>query len=177
LAYALPSVECHQRSRFSWFDPVREAGGYYAQYSQNVFAVVGDPRAYGGSGIVKSVRYRYTDSCMAVSFAGKIVAGLLAVTLMRPVLMTARDTNLTVWENLRQLTVAQEIEVTTSDHKSVQGTFLAFSDQFISLRRKQKDITIPRPDVVRVRLHSSRGRTHMLIGAASGGGAGAGVGA
>jgi hypothetical protein len=114
---------------------------------------------------------------MAVSFAGKIVAGLLAVTLLRPDLMTARDTHLTVWENLRQLTAVQEIEVTTRDHKSVQGSFLALSDQSISLRRKQKEITIPRPDVVRVRLHSSSGRTHMLIGAAIGGGAGAGVGA
>lgn len=114
---------------------------------------------------------------MRISFANKMVAGLLAVALVKPPLMTAGDTNLTDWQNFKQLVAGQEIEVTTSNGRSVQGAFISFSAQLITLQRKQKEVTIPRTDVSRVRLRQAHRRRYMWIGAALGAGAGAGVGA
>jgi hypothetical protein len=87
------------------------------------------------------------------------------------------DTNLTDWQNCRQLVAGQEIEVTTSNGRSVQGAFIGFGDQSISLHRKQNDITIPRTEVSRVQLHPAKRGRYTWIGAALGAGAGAGVGA
>ena len=107
----------------------------------------------------------------------RLLAGLLALTLVRPALMTAGDSNLTSWQNLAQLTPGQDIEVTMTNGKSVQGSFLSFGDPSIGLRAKQKDITISRSDVSRVQMHPARRRRNTWIGAGLGAGAGAGVGA
>src|ERR1700674_5502542 len=101
---------------------------------------------------------------MRISFASRIVAGLLAVTLVKPALMTAGDANLTSWQNLQQLIPGQEIEVTQSSGGSVQGSFISFDDPSISLHGKQKEITISRTDVSRVRLHSAKRRKYTWIG-------------
>ena len=114
---------------------------------------------------------------MRISFVSRIIAGLLAVTIVKPALMTAGGTSLTSWQNLEQLISGQEIEVTMSNGRSVQGSFISFGNPSISLRGKQKDITISRADVSRVRLHPARRRRYTWIGAALGAGAGAGVGA
>ena len=114
---------------------------------------------------------------MTVFSANKIVVGLLAVTLLKPEPMTAGDPNLTDWQNFRQLGTGQEIAVTTSNGRSVQGAFVNFGDHSITLHWKQKDITIPRTDVSRVRLHRTMRRKYTWIGAALGGAAGGGVGA
>ena len=114
---------------------------------------------------------------MTISFTSRMIAGLLAVTLIQPAFLPASDSGLNAWQNLRQLTAGQDIEVIGRDHKSVRGSFVAFSDQSISLHRKQRDVTMSRSDVVQVRRRSAKSGSHMLIGAAIGGGAGAGIGA
>ena len=57
------------------------------------------------------------------------------------------------------------------------GTFISFSEEAISLRTREGDLTVRRPDVRRVSLreHSKRLR-NVLIGAAIGAGAGVAVG-
>src|SRR5450755_2648166 len=114
---------------------------------------------------------------MRISFANTFVVGLLALALVKPPLMTAGDTNLTDWQNFKQLVAGQEIEVTTSSGRSVQGAFISFSNQSIILQRTQQAVTIPRTDVLRVRLRQAHRRRYTWIGAALGAGAGAGIGA
>jgi hypothetical protein len=112
---------------------------------------------------------------MKVSLS-RIVAGTLAMSLLAPAPMLARDGSLAAWQNLRQLAAGQEIEVATKG-RTVKGTFVAFADESISLRQKQQETAIPRADVSQVRLRPARRGRYTLIGAAVGAGAGAGVGA
>jgi len=82
---------------------------------------------------------------------------------------TARDS----WGNLKQLQPGQRIEVVDMKLKSLKGTFVSFSEGAISLRVKESEVAVPRPDVLRVsdREHSKRLRNALL-----GGAIGAGIG-
>lgn len=113
---------------------------------------------------------------MRVLYA-KIIAGMVAITSLEPALMLASDSNVTSWQNLKQLAAGQAIEVTKTKGRPVRGTFIGFVDQAISLREKQQEIAIPRADVSRVRLRPAKSGRYIWIGAAIGAGAGAGVGA
>jgi hypothetical protein len=126
-----------------------------------------------GSAAIKELHW---SDRMRASFAAKILAGLIAITLVEPPSIVAGG-NLTSWQNLRQLGAGQAIEVTKTNGGSVRGTFVGFADQSISLRVRQQDITIAQKEVVRVHLRPARGRRDMWIGAAIGAGGGAGVGA
>ena len=91
--------------------------------------------------------------------------------------MLAGDSGVSAWQNLRQLTAGQEIEVMKTKGGPVRGTFIGFADESISVREKQQETAVPRAEVSRVRLRpATRGR-YTLIGAAVGAGAGAGLGA
>lgn len=90
--------------------------------------------------------------------------------------MLASDSSVSAWQNLRQLTTGQEIEVTQTKGSPVRGTFISFADESISVRDKEKEIAIPRADVSRVRLRPAGRGKYTWIGAAVGAGAGAGVG-
>lgn len=106
----------------------------------------------------------------------KGIAGIVAIALLEPALMLAKDGNLTSWQNLKQLAAGQEIEITKTQGKPVRGAFIGFADQSISLREKQQEIAIPRADVARVQLRPAKRGRYLWIGAAVGAGAGAGVG-
>lgn len=80
------------------------------------------------------------------------------------------------WENLRQLTPGQRIEVVQKDHK-LTGSFLTVSDDSISLKASDGDETVPRAEVLRVSRHGGKRGRNILIGAAVGAGVGAGIGA
>src|SRR5450759_3634402 len=62
---------------------------------------------------------------MRISFVSRIIAGLLAVTIVKPALMTAGGTSLTSWQNLEQLISGHAIEVTMRNGRSVQRSGLA----------------------------------------------------
>jgi hypothetical protein len=106
----------------------------------------------------------------------KIASGMVAISLLEPTLMLASDSNVTSWQNLKQLAAGQEIEVTKTKGRPARGAFIGFGDQSISLREKQQEIAIPRADVTRVQLRPAKSGRYMWIGAAVGAGAGAGVG-
>ena len=82
------------------------------------------------------------------------------------------------WENLGQLQVGQKIEVVEANMRSLQGTFLEFSDKTITVCHKEIPVSISRSNVARVssRQQSKRLR-NALIGLAIGGAAGIGVAA
>ena len=102
---------------------------------------------------------------------GILVAFLLTICTSA---LFADDPSVQSWDNLQQLQVGQKIEVVQMDYKSRKGTFLAYSEEAISLRIKSEEIGIRREEVLRVnsREKSTRVR-NALIGMAVGGAAGA----
>ena len=91
--------------------------------------------------------------------------------------MLASDGSVSSWQNLRQLTAGQEIEVDKTKGSPVRGTFIAFTDESISLRENQQETAVPRAEVLRVRLRPAGRGKYTWIGLAVGAGAGAGAGA
>jgi hypothetical protein len=69
------------------------------------------------------------------------------------------------------------IEVTTKKGESLEGTFLNASEGSISLERKRRNVAVPRAEIARVSLCSSKHRKYTLVGLGIGAGAGAGIGA
>ena len=81
------------------------------------------------------------------------------------------------WANLRILRVGQKIQVVDQKLKSQDGTFVSVSDDAISLRVDQDEISVQRAEVLRVSSHQGMGRgKHTLIGLAVGVGGGLVVG-
>ena len=82
------------------------------------------------------------------------------------------------WDDVKQLTVGQEIMVVQKDAKAFRGRLAKVSDEAIVVRLTSDEQTIARDNVERV---SSRGASHRLrnvvVGAGVGFGAGAGIGA
>ena len=81
------------------------------------------------------------------------------------------------WDNLRSLRAGEKIQVVDQKLKSQTGTFVSVSDEAISLRVNQDEISVQRADVLRVSSHQGMGRgKHTLIGLAVGGVGGLAVG-
>lgn len=78
------------------------------------------------------------------------------------------------WDNLNRLQAGQKIQVVQMDMKSLEGRFLGFTDEMISLRVKKDEIAVPREEVVRVSL---RGKGKRGLSALVGAGLGAALGA
>ena len=78
------------------------------------------------------------------------------------------------WDNLNRLQAGHKIQVVQMNMKSLEGNFLGFSDEMISLRVKNDEVAVPREEVLRVSLRGKpkRGRNTLIIA-----GVGAAVGA
>jgi hypothetical protein len=84
------------------------------------------------------------------------------------------------WDNLKELRVAQKIEVVDMNLKSVKGTFVRQSAEAITLRTDNAEVAIARGDVLRVssREGSKRMRNALIgvgVGTAAGLAAGFGL--
>jgi hypothetical protein len=101
---------------------------------------------------------------------------LLAAVLAASNLL-GQTTDAASWHNLSRLAPGQTIEVTTKKGESLKGTFANVSEGSISLVRKLQNVAVPRAEVARVNLRSSKRLNYMLAGLAIGAGAGAGIGA
>ena len=82
------------------------------------------------------------------------------------------------WGNLQRLRVGDKVEVVRYNLSKHKGKMLAWTEESISLRLKNQEVTIPREDVYRVTWlsKSKRGR-NALIGLVVGAGVGAVFGA
>ncbi len=76
------------------------------------------------------------------------------------------------WQNLNRLQVGQKIEVLNMNSGSLNGTFLGFSEEAISLRVGIDEVAVPRAKVLRVRLPEPKCLRNAAIAAAVGVGAG-----
>ena len=81
------------------------------------------------------------------------------------------------WQNLSRLAPGQSIEVTTKKGESLKGTFASVSEGAISLDRKHQSVAVPRAEIARVNLRSSKQWKYALVGLGAGAGIGAGAGA
>jgi hypothetical protein len=76
------------------------------------------------------------------------------------------------WDNLKELRPGQKIQVVDVQMKTLNGQFVSFSEDAITLRIRSDEVSVPRPDVVRVSVRDTSHRTrNMLLGAGIAGGA------
>ncbi len=82
------------------------------------------------------------------------------------------------WENVKRVRTGRKIEVIDMRLRSVQGKFVACSDDAIVLDGDRDRITVPRANVFSVKDRQGPGRgRRALLGLAIGAGAGAAIGA
>lgn len=81
------------------------------------------------------------------------------------------------WSKLSRLSAGDRIEVVNQELKVLKGTFLRFSEESLSVRVRDQEVTLARSDVFRVSVRSHQGRKRrLLLGLAIGAGAGPGAG-
>jgi hypothetical protein len=82
------------------------------------------------------------------------------------------------WSDLKGLKLGQGIEVVESNMKSHGGTFVAVTDDAITLRENDSDVAVKRESIARVSTTSGARRgEHAIAGLVAGGVIGAGIGA
>lgn len=82
------------------------------------------------------------------------------------------------WSDLKGLKLGQGIEVIESNMKSHGGTFVAVTDDAITFRESDSDVSVKRETVARVSTTSGARRgEHAVVGLVAGGLIGAGIGA
>ncbi|MGB6384926.1 MAG: hypothetical protein WBD25_06950 [Terriglobales bacterium] len=88
------------------------------------------------------------------------------------------QTNKASWANLSALQAGQKIQVSDMNSQKHSGTFVNVSETVITLQATAGEQTVQRQDVRSVKLMENKHRMrNTLLGAAVGGGAGAGIGA
>ena len=103
---------------------------------------------------------------------------LLVIGAILPLHLCAAERSDSSWENLRQLRAGQQIQVVEMSFKSQDGRFLLLSEAALSFRVKDREISIPRKEVLRVSLRGGHRRLrNVLLGMLVGGGIGLAVGA
>ena len=75
---------------------------------------------------------------------------VLLLSLITPGALAATERDEQSWKNVRHLQVGQKVQVVQMNLKSLKGTFLGASEEAISFRVKQNEVTVPRADVLRI---------------------------
>ena len=101
----------------------------------------------------------------------------LAAAVLAASNLLGQTTDAASWQNLSRLAPGQSVEVTTKKGESLKGTFASVSEESISLERKHQSVAVPRAEIARVNLRSSKQWKYALAGLGVGAGIGAGAGA
>jgi len=99
------------------------------------------------------------------------VVGAMSACLLRAVDSSALNAN---WDKVRKLRRGQEITVVMKGAKSYTGRFQSASDESLVVRLAAQDMTLARPDIMRI---SANGKVSRAFNVLGGAGIGAGVGA
>ncbi len=70
------------------------------------------------------------------------------------------------WDDLKQLTPGQKVEVVDSKMKTLKGAFVSFTDEAISLQVGKSEESVPRTNVVRVSVRDTSHRARNMALAA-----------
>ena len=96
---------------------------------------------------------------------------LYSLLLMGMVLVSfgfAQDRDENRWENVESLRVGQKLEVTTTQLRTVQGTYLNSSEAAIRLKTPEGEMTVMREEVFRVKSQEGKRKQKILVGAVIG---------
>ena len=76
----------------------------------------------------------------------------------------AQDRNEHRWENVECLRVGQKLEVTTTQLRTLQGTYLTSSEAAIRLKTPEGEVTVTREEVFRVKSQEEKRKQNILVG-------------
>ncbi len=104
-------------------------------------------------------------SVIAIGLVGCLLALPLVEAKALQEAQPPAEPGISDWNNLQQLRVGDKVEVVRTDLSKYKGKVLAWTEELISLRLKNRDVTISREEVYRVTQLSKghRGR-NVLIG-------------
>lgn len=109
------------------------------------------------------------ESTMRSTRITTVIAAVMLTAFPLSTVAQAQEQVEDSWDNLRQIQPGHKIKIVDMKMGAFLGDFVGYSEESISLRTKQEEITFSRTDVlsVRNRQHSHRGR-NALIGLAAG---------
>ena len=93
------------------------------------------------------------------------IAVLIAVFLSVPI--AASDRQLGSWDNLRQLGVGQALEVREIGGKIDKGSFVSFVNESVTIQAGQRNLVLPRAQILQIRLRPPHSRRNVWIAAPS----------
>ena len=105
---------------------------------------------------------------------------LYSLPLMGMVLASlgfAQDRDEHRWENVEGLRVGQKLEVTTTQLRTIQGTYLNSSEAAIRLKTPEGEVSVMREEVFRVKSQEGKRKQNILVGVVVGALAGVVLGA
>jgi hypothetical protein len=106
-----------------------------------------------------------------LAMLARVVALLLAFSLLAG---SADIGDSHSWSSLRELAPGTPVEIVTSAGKTINGSYVSYSEDSLKVRTKKQEVSLARTDVVRVRRRA--GSKATWIGAGLGAGSGAGIG-
>ena len=68
------------------------------------------------------------------------------------------------WENVESLRVGQKLEVTTTQLRSIRGTYLNSSEAALRLKTPQGEVSLMREEVFRVKSQEGKRKQNILVG-------------
>ena len=102
---------------------------------------------------------------------------LLLMGMVLASFVSAQDRDEHRWENVESLRAGQKLEVTTTQLRTIQGTYLNSSEAAIRLRTPQGEVSLTREEVFRVKSQEGKRKQNILIGVVVGALAGVALGA
>ena len=121
---------------------------------------------------------KYSRLVIAIGLVGCLLALPLADASASQKAQLPAEPDTSDWNNLRQLRAGDKVEVVTDNLSKHKGKVLAWTEEAISLRTGNQELTISREEVYRVTLLSKSHRArNAWVGMAIGAAAGAVIGA
>jgi len=80
----------------------------------------------------------------------------------------AQDRDEHRWENVESLNTGQKLEVTTTQLRTIRGTYLNSSEAAIRLKTPEGEVTVVREEVFRVKSQEGKRKQNILVGAVVG---------
>jgi len=76
----------------------------------------------------------------------------------------AQDRDEHRWENVEGLSAGQKLEVTTTQLRTVRGTYLNSSEAALRLKTPQGEVSLMREEVFRVKSQEGKRKQNILVG-------------
>ena len=93
-----------------------------------------------------------------------LFSSLLLMGMVLASFAIAQDRDEHRWENLESLKVGQKLEVTTTQLRAIQGTYLNSSEAAIRLKTPEGEFSVMREEVFRVKSQEGKRKQNTLVG-------------